>query len=137
MRTPQQIAQRWSTGIAGAGQAYKDGIQGVTENPMAKAAANLDKAAARYQDAVSSGRMAASLNAVPVAFWKTQCSNGASKLTSSGTKGAPKMEKFAKNATPIWQGMKAAAASAPDDPKAKFGAAIDVLMAAKGTLKGY
>lgn len=131
------FAAKWSAGIAKAGPAYQAGINAVTESPTAKAAQSLDKAAANFQEAVSSGRMAAALNAVSVSSWKASCATGASKLASSGAKGSPKMVKAAAVLIPAWQQMRAAADAAPDDPVAKFAAALAVIQATKGAGKGY
>jgi hypothetical protein len=135
--SPQEYAAAWAAGIAKAGPKYQKNTQAVTESPMQKAAMKLDKAAANYQAAVSSGRMAAALNAVPLGDWKAACAIGASKLASSGAKGSPKMVRAAAVLIPAWAQAKAAAAAAPDDPVAKFAAALAVMQATKGAGKGY
>jgi hypothetical protein len=137
--TAQQFGANWAAGIAKAGPAYTAGINGVTESPTAKAAQNLDKAGANYMEAISSGRTAAALNAVSLGSWKASCATGASKLASSGAKGTPKMVAAAATLIPAWQQMRAAADAAPDDPVAKFSAALAVIQAVKGKVKsgGY
>jgi hypothetical protein len=135
--TAAEFAAAWANGISKAGEKYKNGINGVTESPTAKAAQNLDKAAMNYMESVTSGRMAAALNSVSISSWKQSCITGASKLASSGAKGSPKMARAANVLIPAWAAMRQAADAAPDDPVAKFAAALAVIQATKGAGKGY
>ena len=125
--------------MAGAGAAFTAGVNAVTESPTAKAAQHLDKALANYQDAITSGRMANALNAVSLPAWKAAAVAGAGRLASGAAKGAPKMLKAVNALMPVWQEQAQAAASAPDDPVAKFSASLKVMQDAKaaGRTKGY
>jgi hypothetical protein len=137
VKSTQDIVQKWQQRMAGAGAAYTAGVNAVTESPMQKAAAALPKALANYTEAVTSGRMAAALNSVPIAFWKSQAAGGAGKLASGAAKGAPKMMKAIAALQPVWAAAKAAAQAAGDDPFARANAALAVMIAAKGAGKGY
>lgn len=135
-KTAQQMADKWASRMAGAGQAYQDGIGGVTESPTAAAAAKLDKALANYTESITSGRMAAALNGVTLASWKAAAVAGASRLTSGAAKGKPKMLKAQQVLIPYQQQAAAAAKAAGDDPVARFTAAMNVMKSAKGAVKG-
>lgn len=136
-KSPQASADKWAQRVGASTQAYKDGISGVQSSPMDKAADKLDKALQNYTEAVTSGRMGNALRGTPMSFWKSQAMNGAAKLAAGATKGAPKMLKHQQAFAPVYAAMTIAAANAPDDPVAKFAAANAVIMAAKGTGKGY
>lgn len=128
--TAQQIAAKWQQGMAQAGQAFATGTAGVTESPMAKAAAQAQKAAANYANSVNSGQWAAALNAVPLSFWKSQCAGAAAKLASGATKGLPKYTAAVQKLIPVYAAMRSAADAAPDNPVAKFSAANALMVAA-------
>lgn len=131
-KTAAQMAANWVKGMQSpsAAQNYKDAMQSLTVNPMELAAANLDKAAANFAQAVSSGRMAAKLRAVSMSAYKQACVTGASRLASGATKGAPKQAAAAQRLQPIYDQMKQAAA-AGGTPGQKAQLAVDLLVAAK------
>lgn len=83
----QSSMDKWARNTAAAGEAMKQGIQGVTESPNAKAADAQDKYAANVQAAVSSGRYAAGNRAVSLSDWKT----------AAETKGVPNMQNGVRN----------------------------------------
>lgn len=129
-KTVQQIVSNWQKGMAAAGAAYTQGTAAVQSSPMAAAAAKADKAQANYVAAIQSGQWAAKLNATPISFWKSQCAAAAAKLTMGATKGTPKYTKAIQDLQPVYAAMKQASANAGDDPVAKAGAALRVLIAA-------
>lgn len=95
MGTAQQIAQKWASAMNGASQAYKDGIARVTENPMAKAAANVAGYLAGVQDAANSGRWQAGLNRMTKDQWQQLAINlGSMRIGPGATAAQPKMERF-------------------------------------------
>ena len=71
-KNPQESLQKWERRTTSAAPDFKKGVERVTESPTAKAAQRVDKALAGFQEAVTSGRMAAQLNAVTLGDWKTQ-----------------------------------------------------------------
>ena len=129
-KTAAQIASAWQAGMAGKGAAYAAGIQNCTVNPMALAAAQVDTAVANY--AASAPRMAANLNATPVAFWKSQAVAGQAKWAAGAAKGLTKytaaMGKLVAN---VYPGMKQASLAAGGRGGAAAAAAIDYLIQAK------
>lgn len=129
-------AQRVANWVAGmqspsAAKNYKDSMAALTVNPMELAAANLDKAAANFSQAVSSGRMAAKLRGVSLSAYKAACATGASRLASGAAKGQPKFSAAQDRLDPIYDQMKAAAMASGGTPGQKAAAAIDVMVAAK------
>ena len=89
------ISKKWSERTSGATEAYKKGVNNVTESPTAKAANNLDKALANYTKAINSGKMAKTLNAVTLADWKSKTSELGSQRLATGVQGAlAKRQKF-------------------------------------------
>lgn len=70
MISPQAAADKWAANLSSATQAIKAGIQAVSVSPTSKAAARLDQYLAGVNAAVSSGRMAAKLNAVSLQSWQ-------------------------------------------------------------------
>lgn len=104
MASPQEIAEKWAQRTGAAGQAYKDGISRVTENPMQKAAANQAGYLQGIQDAVSSGKWQAGLGRVSLQQWKEAAGNvGASRLSSGATAAKPKMVAFLTQFLPVLQ----------------------------------
>lgn len=128
-KTVQQIVQKWQQGMASAGSAYQAGTSAVQQSPMAAAAAQANKAAANYANAINSGQWAASLNATPISYWKSQCAGAAAKLASGATKGTPKYTQAITALQPVYAQMKAASQAAGDNPIAKATAALTVLIA--------
>lgn len=68
--SPQAYAEKWGRNMKASISDVVSGIEKVTESPTAKAAQALDRAAIAYQEAISSGRTAAKLNAVSLSEWK-------------------------------------------------------------------
>lgn len=132
-KTAAQMAANWVKGMQSpsAAQNYKDAMAALTVNPMELAAANLDKAAANFMQAVSSGRMAAKLRGVSMSAYKAACAQGASRLASGAAKGQPKFIIAAGRLQPVYDQMKQASLASGGTPGQKAAAAIDVLVAAK------
>lgn len=129
-KTVQQIVSNWQKGMAGAGQAYQQGTGAVQASPMAAAAQQAQKALVNYSNAINSGQWAAKLNATPISYWKSQCAGASAKLASGATKGTPKYTQAITALQPVYAAMKQASMQAGDDPIAKAGAALAVLIAA-------
>lgn len=132
-KTAAQMAANWVKGMQSpaASQNYKDAMQALTVNPMELAAQNLDKAAANFAQAVSSGRMAAKLRGVSMSAYKAACVVGAGRLASGATKGAPKQAAAAQRLQSVYDGMKQASMASGGTPGQKAAAAVDFLVAAK------
>ena len=70
--TPEEFAEKHARRLKAAVEDIRAGVERVTESPTAKAAAKQDKMIARLQEAVSSGKWAARLKAVPLEDWKSK-----------------------------------------------------------------
>lgn len=139
MKTAQQMAAAWGAAMANPSTStnYINGVKGVTESPMAKAAT--PEAQARYAQntalAVSSGRMAARLNAVPLSLYQTNATTvGAQRLASGAQKAQPKVNAFFAQWAPIYAQASSAGQALPKggmaNALARVQAAIGVMMAA-------
>lgn len=69
MKSPQTAIAKWSKNGGQSDQAWVDGINSVTENPMHKAANRADAALAGFSDAITSGRWARKLQSLPTSAW--------------------------------------------------------------------
>lgn len=128
---------KWARNTGGARQSYIDGINSTSENPMALAAAQADKALANYTEAISSGRWASKLNSTPVEFWRKQATTvGATNLTSGVAKGTPKMQAALTKFAPAYEQARMAARAIGGSGKAaamaKQSAVYDILKQAAG-----
>lgn len=142
MKTAAQMVANWQKGMQNPAtvQKYKDGINGTQVNPMALAASATaqQKYLNNTSSAVSSGRMAAKLNSVPMEFWKSQAVNiGANNLTMGANKGLSKATAFFNRFAAVYQQASDAAKAIPNDGSeaaisARVLAAIRVMKQAAG-----
>lgn len=139
-KTAQQAVANWLKGMSGAAQAYKDGINATTVNPMqlAAAPAAMDAYLAGVQNSVTSGRRAAALQAADPGMWKQNAITvGASRLASGAQKAQGKYSNKIQKIAALWPQMKAAAAALPKgglaNAQARANAALQVLMQGAGT----
>ena len=88
--TVQAAVAKWARNTAASSESVKQGVQAVTESPMAKAAAASDRYVQGVQNAVSSGKYQAGLMSVSLQSWKD----------SVITKGIPRMQQGIQSATP-------------------------------------
>ena len=141
-KSAQQMADAYKQAMQSpqTAQRYKDGIAGYNGNPMAAAAA--PDAQARYaqntQAAVSSGKMAAKLNAVPVQTWKDNAMNvGAARLTSGAQKAMSKVQQHFQKWQPIYQQCSDAVKGMPKggiaNATARVQAVLQILMSNAGS----
>jgi hypothetical protein len=93
--TSSQVAQKWARGMTGSVQSIKDGVQAMTENPMAKAAARQDAYVAGVQRAVDNGKYRDGLLSVSFEEWKrSTAEKGTQRIASGVTAASDKMTKF-------------------------------------------
>jgi len=93
--SPDKISDKWNKNLKAAVPFIQSGIDGVTESPMEKAAANLDKAQTNYAAAVSSGKMANALRSVNVGDWKSKTKQKVGERLAGGVEAAmPKRKAF-------------------------------------------
>ena len=138
MKTAEQMVAAYQAAMASPQTQtnYKNGINGYNGNPMALAATPESQAlySQNTQAAVTSGRMAAALNAASPQEWKQNATTvGAMNLASGARKAGPKQLRFYQKAIPIYAQMKSAAASLPKGgglagAQARANAALAVLM---------
>lgn len=129
-KSTQDIVQRWQRGLQGAGPAYTQGTAGVQQSPMAKAAAQAQKALTNYSASIQSGQWAEKLNQTSMPYWKQQCAQAAAKLSQGAAKGMTKYTNAINALQPVYAQMRAASDAAGDDPIAKATAALQVIIAA-------
>jgi hypothetical protein len=141
VKTAQQAADAWANSMASPTTAtnYKNGINAYTGNPMAAAAA--PDAQQRYATntalAVSSGRMAAKLQASDPNVWRSNATSvGAGRLSTGATKAKNKTAAAYAKLAPIWAQMQSTVAGMPKgglaNAQARAAAALSVLMTATG-----
>jgi len=97
MRSASEIADSWAASFANpTTQAkIKSGVQAVTVSPPQKAALHLDRYLIGTAEAVNSGQMAASLNAVSLSSWQNDMlTKGVPRIASGAQAAKPKMVKF-------------------------------------------
>jgi len=93
MKSPQSITQKWQNGVSSAGTAWADGINAITDNPMAKAADKKTTWLQRIQ--ASADKWERNLRAVDFGTWKRQTvAVGQANYTNGANKGAPKYLQF-------------------------------------------
>ncbi len=89
------IVKKWKTNAKQSAPSYIDGIRGTTVNPMQEAVKAIPRYLQSVQEAVSSGRMQARLEAVSPAQWKDACEKiGAPRISSGIDKGEAKYLAF-------------------------------------------
>lgn len=120
-----------------AKEAYRNGIDAVTENPMQKAADADDLYLARVEESVRSGRRRNALLSVPMTRWKENAkTKGAERLASGAVAAADKVRSHFQKWAPIYDQASEAVKSMPkgtrEDAKARVGRVIDILMDAAG-----
>ena len=136
VQSAAQMAANYQAGMSNPQTAakYTAGVQAVTVAPTAAAATDqaMQKYIAGVQQSVTSGKRAASLNAVTLQQWQqATISKGAPRLQSGAAQAQPKVAAFFQKWQPIFQQSSQAAASAVG-PLAKVQAAINVMRQAAG-----
>lgn len=90
---PQAGAQKWADKMAGATQAYKDGITGVTQAPGAKAARASGKWAAKT--IAAQPKFEKNVGSVSLGEWQQAAiDKGAGRLASGATQALGKVQAF-------------------------------------------
>lgn len=93
--TAAAAADRWASGMANSTEKIKAGVNAVTVAPTQKAAARLDAYLAGVQRAVSSGKMADSLNRVTLQDWqRAMTDKGVNRVAGGAAAAKPKFQNF-------------------------------------------
>lgn len=113
--TPEQIVDKQIRRAQQETQSYIDGVNAVTESPMAKAAANVEGYLNGVQEAVASGRWQQALLDTSISDWKTQTAGkGGGRWSEGVAKARPKLIKFQREYTPIREAIAAQVDSMPN-----------------------
>jgi hypothetical protein len=134
--TPEQIAEKLIRNAGNAVQDYKDGVGAVTESPTAKAALKLDKLLQNLMEAINSGRMADSLNAVGLMDWiKITQEKGGANYARGIQLAKPVIIEFQRQFSPVRESVAENVRAMPNDTyeqrKARMNANADGLHAFK------
>lgn len=119
MISPQEALRRWKKNAGEATESYKAGVQAVTENPAAKAAAAADDYARGVREAVESGRYQAGLGRVTLQGWKDKAANTGARRYADGIKdGETKMAAHLSQFLPFLAQVKAEVDAMPSSTEA-------------------
>lgn len=100
--TAAQIAAKWQSRYAAAGEAMKQGAQAVTVSPTQKAIQAKDRYIAGVQKAFNEGRYEAGLSKVTLADWKqAYMDKGIANAQAGARTGAAKLERHEREFGPI------------------------------------
>lgn len=93
--TAAQVAAKYKRRAQAAAPDYTTGVQGVTEAPGEKAAAQQDKMLAKITESITSGKWAKRVAGVSLADWKkATVEKGSARYSTGVAAGEAKMEKF-------------------------------------------
>lgn len=139
MLDQQSILDRYTRGISGGGTAWLQGMQGMTENPAAKAASpqGMQNWLSGVQNSVEKRRN--SLSRVTLAdIQQAASAYGQQNYSASSTKAASKWAKKLPGMMSLWAAQKAAARAIPrvagGDNLERVRAVVKLAQAAKGRL---
>jgi hypothetical protein len=141
MADASSMIRNWQAGGSTGGTKYREGINGVTEHPGQKAAAQAQLMLQKVTEAVTSGRWARNVSSYNFQNWKTTASGvGATNWANGFQKGLAKYSAAAQALAPRLNEMSAQIKSMPKggaaNAKARSAAAIDFMMGLKGIGKG-
>ncbi len=95
LKTPQEVALKWSTKLGQATPAITAGVNRVTENPAEKALAAQAKMVTNWNASINDGKWAAGLGRVSLSSWKNDMlTKGVARIASGAKAAEPKMQAF-------------------------------------------
>lgn len=104
MKNAADVAQKWNKNLTGSIDSIKAGVNGVTENPMEKAAANVDGMRAGINRALDSGKWQRSLRAKTTDDWRqAMLKKGVNRIADGARQAQPAMQKFMEQWLPYEQ----------------------------------
>lgn len=110
----QAIADKWSRNASQSTEAFKAGVQAVTENPAQKAIARKDAWVQGVQEAAADGSYERGLSKITLQSWKDSMLNkGAARIASGVTAAKPKFQAFMQRFIPHLQAGQAKLQSMP------------------------
>lgn len=114
MLSSADVAAKWVTNTSNSGAAMKAGVMAVQTAPTATAAQHLDRYQAGVMQAVSSGKMAAALNAVTLQDWQNaMVTKGIARVPQGVQAAKGKMQSFMDQWLPQMQNLKSRIAQMP------------------------
>lgn len=128
------MVANFKSGMASGSAKYSAGVQSVTDNPAAKAAAAVADGTWAARTTAAAGKMQSKLQAVTLDAWKQAASTyGASAYAASASKAAANYAKVAPQLAQAAQQAKAAAQAIPkSDALGRVQAAMNAMKAAFG-----
>ncbi len=113
--SPEEFAEKHARRLKGSIEDIRSGVEKVTDSPTNKAAAKQDKMLTNLQAAVSSGKWAARLRAVPLDEWKKKTLDKGLGRIASGIDGAhDKQVQFAQQLLPYEASLQDSVNKLPD-----------------------
>lgn len=107
-QTPEEVAAKWSRNASNATQDYRSGIEGVTENPLEKAAQAAEKMKQNIIKSIDDGSWQAGLMAFGFQEWRQRTAEIGSQRYAQGVQAAqPKMQRFMGEFLPYLDRVKA------------------------------
>ncbi len=120
MKSPQDVAKKWSRNAGQAVADMKKSIEQLTVNPMEMAAQSGAAYIAGVQEAFSSGRWEAGLRKVPVSEWKQRfITIGLPRYQEGAQKNEAKMAAFMSKFLPQVEQIKAQVRAMPKASKSE------------------
>jgi len=112
--TAAAATDRWASGMANSTEKIKAGVNAVTVAPTAKAALRLDAYLAGVQRAISSGKMADSLNRVTLQEWqRAMTEKGVNRVAGGAAAAKPKFQAFMNEFLPFLENARRELESMP------------------------
>jgi len=113
--TPTEIAEKWRRRAEGAASDYQKGVERVSESPMEKAAAKIEKFKANLIKAINDGKWEKGLKSVSLGDWKQSVAEKGVANYATGIRAAEsKMENFMSELVPFQDSLKAEIDRMPD-----------------------
>lgn len=105
---PAAVATKWAQNLGAASQSIKSGVQGVTESPMAKAAAVANTWQAKMSLPQTLANYVAGLNRTTLAAWQQAfLTKGLPRIASGAQAAMPKFQAFMSQWLPFVQNVAA------------------------------
>lgn len=113
-RSSADVASKWSRNLAASTTTIQAGVQGVTQNPAQKAAAQSQAYLSGVQNAVASGRWQRGLARVSLQSWQdAMLRKGIPRIAAGASAALPKMQTFLDKWLPYQDALKQKLATMP------------------------
>ena len=114
MKSPSDVAKKWSKNLSASTESIRQGVQATTSNPAEKAIAAQDRYVAGVQRAVSNGDYRRGLQKVTLQSWQeAMITKGLPRVASGATAAVPKMQQFMESWLPYQEQLKTKLQSLP------------------------